>query len=52
MTNLELVVGLFTFGGVALTIGNIYYKRTAWYTQAYPMVVGATAILWLAKIFG
>jgi hypothetical protein len=50
MDDIQTIVGLFTFGGVALTIAKTYYKKTSWYWNLAPMLVGFVSCLWLAKI--
>ena len=46
----EVIVGLLTFGGWALTIVKIYRQHTSWYWNLAPMLVGATTVMWMAKI--
>ncbi len=52
MSNIEIIVALFTFGGWALTIVKIYRKHTKWYWNLAPFIIGFTSCLWLAKVLG
>lgn len=52
MQQLEVVIALFTFGSIALTIVKVARKHTAWYWNAFPMLLGFCSCLWVAKIFG
>jgi hypothetical protein len=51
MEQLEVIVALFTFGGVCLTAVKVLRSHTKWYWNLAPMLVGFTACLWVAKIF-
>lgn len=52
MTDIELIVGLFTFGGWALTVVKVARKHTRWWWNMFPFICGFTTALWLARIFG
>lgn len=51
MEQLEIIVALMTFGGVALTIVKVARKHTHYAWNLAPMLVGFCACLWVAKIF-
>lgn len=52
MTQIEQIVLLITIGGWALTFVKISHKHTKWYWNLAPALIGATTMLWIARIFG
>lgn len=49
---MELIVGLFSFGTLALTIVKIARKHTKWYWNVFPMGLGMCILSWVAYFLG
>jgi len=52
MTTIELIVAVITVISLYYTLCKIARKETKWYWNFAPFGLGATTILWIARIFG
>ena len=52
MSSAEITVLIFTLSAWAMTIIKVHDKKTRWWWNCAPFMIGFTTCLWLAKIFG